>query len=170
GITSATAKLGYYSIKDTGGINEGISDIFGTLVEFYANNASDPGDYLIGEKVYKSNPSGTAALRVMFKQDADGKSKVCYPSTGFTAFQTYKGGTYDPHNTSGVLNRVFYLASEGAVVPAGFGYTKAQLVCNNVTGIVGVGRDKFGAIMYRAQTGEFVSSTADPRARPGTRR
>ena len=168
GITGATAKLGYYNVKDAGGINEGISDIFGTLVEFYANNPSDAGDYLLGEKVYKSNPSGTKALRVMFKQDADGRSKVCYPAGGFTASQTGQGGTYDPHFTSGVLNRVFYLASEGAVVPSGFNYTKAQLVCNNDTTIAGVGRDKIGAIMYRALTRYFVSSTTYPQARTWT--
>ncbi|ROU05218.1 M4 family peptidase [Lysobacter enzymogenes] len=168
GITGATAKLGYYNVKDTGGINEGISDIFGTLVEFYANNASDRGDYLIGEKVFKSNPSSTQALRAMFKQDADGNSKVCYPSAGFTAAQTARGGIYDPHYTSGVLNRVFYLASEGAVVPSGFNYTKAQLVCNNDTTIAGVGRDKIGAIMYRALTRYFVSSTTYPQARTWT--
>ncbi|MET4728385.1 Zn-dependent metalloprotease [Lysobacter enzymogenes] len=167
GITGATARLGYYNVKDTGGINEGISDIFGTLVEFYANSASDAGDYLIGEKIYKSNPSGTNALRVMFKQDADGASKVCYPAGGF-ATGTQARGPNDPHLTSGVINRVFYLASEGAVVPSGFNYTKAQLVCNNDTTIAGVGRDKIGAIMYRALTRYFVSSTTYPQARTWT--
>ncbi|MEH6417489.1 M4 family metallopeptidase [Pseudomonas sp. CGJS7] len=168
GVTGATAKLGYYNIKDTGGLNEGVSDIFGTLVEYYANNASDAGDYLIGEKLVKNNPSGTKALRVLFKQDADGRSKVCYPSGGFTASQTYQNGPYDPHLTSGVLNRVFYLASEGVVVPKGFSYTKAQLVCNNDTAIAGVGRDKVGAIVYRALTRYFVSSTTYPQARTWT--
>ncbi|QWP76303.1 M4 family metallopeptidase [Lysobacter sp. K5869] len=168
GVTEATARLGYYNIKDTGGLNEGISDIFGTLVEFSANNANDPGDYLMGEKLVKNNPNGTSALRILFKQDADGRSKVCYPSGGFTASQTGQGGTYDPHFTSGVLNRVFYLASEGSVVPAGFNYTKAQLVCNGDTTIAGIGRDKVGAIMYRALTRYFVSSTTYPQARTWT--
>ncbi|MGO4261909.1 M4 family metallopeptidase [Lysobacter sp. TAB13] len=168
GVTEATAKLGYYNIKDTGGLNEGISDIFGTLVEFYANNANDAGDYLMGEKLVKNNTTGTKALRVLFKQDADGRSKVCYPSGGFTASQTGQGGTYDPHYTSGVLNRVNYLASEGVVVPSGFSYTKAQLVCNTDTTIVGIGRDKVGAIFYRALTRYFVSSTTYPQARTWT--
>ncbi|MEH6417585.1 M4 family metallopeptidase [Pseudomonas sp. CGJS7] len=168
GVTGATARLGYYNIKDSGGINEGVSDIFGTLVEFAVGNANDPGDYLIGEEIYISNPGDKKALRVMFKQDADGKSKVCYPSGGFTASQTYARGPFDPHYTSGVLNRMFYLASEGAVVPAGFNYTKAQLVCNNDTAIVGIGRNKVGAIMYRALTRYFVSSTTYPQARTWT--
>ncbi|MGO1073865.1 M4 family metallopeptidase [Lysobacter sp. CA199] len=168
GVTEATARLGYYNIKDTGGLNEGISDIFGTLVEFYANNPSDSGDYLIGEKLIKNNPSGTKALRVLFKQDVDGASKVCYPSGGFIASKTYQNGPYDPYLTSGVLNRVFYLASEGVVVPSGFSYTKAQLVCNTDTTIVGVGRDKVGAIMYRALARYFVSGTTYPQARTWT--
>ncbi|MBN7137277.1 hypothetical protein A7A76_21390, partial [Lysobacter enzymogenes] len=158
GVTGATARLGYYNIKDSGGINEGISDIFGTLVEFSVANANDPGDYLVGEKIYISNPGDKKALRLMFKQDADGASKVCYPAGGFST-GTQARGPNDPHFTSGVINRVFYLASEGAVVPSGFNYTKAQLVCNNDTGIVGIGRDKVGAIMYRALTRYFVSST-----------
>ncbi|MBT2746997.1 MULTISPECIES: M4 family metallopeptidase [unclassified Lysobacter] len=168
GVTGATARLGYYNIKDSGGINEGISDIFGTLVEFSVANANDPGDYLIGEEIYISNPGDKKALRVLFKQDADGRSKVCYPSGGFTASQTGQGGTYDPHYTSGVLNRVNYLASEGVVVPSGFSYTKAQLVCNTDTTIVGIGRDKVGAIFYRALTRYFVSSTTYPQARTWT--
>ncbi|SDY43107.1 Zn-dependent metalloprotease [Lysobacter sp. yr284] len=168
GVTGATARLGYYNIKDSGGINEGISDIFGTLVEFSVANANDPGDYLIGEEVYISNPGDKKALRQMFKQDADGASKVCYPSGGFTASQTYARGPFDPHYTSGVLNRVFYLGSEGANVPAGFNYTKAQMVCNGDTAIAGIGRNKMGAIMYRALTRYFVSSTTYPQARTWT--
>jgi len=167
GVTGATARLGYYNIKDSGGINEGISDIFGTLVEFSVANANDPGDYLLGEEVYISNPGDKKALRQMFKQDADGASKVCYPVGGF-ATGTQARGPNDPHFTSGVLNRVFYLGSEGANVPAGFNYTKAQMVCNGDTSIVGIGRDKMGAIMYRALTRYFVSSTTYPQARTWT--
>ena len=50
GVTQATSGLVYSN--DAGGLNEANSDIMGTLVEFYANNANDPGDYLIGEKIY----------------------------------------------------------------------------------------------------------------------
>ncbi|MGW4568337.1 M4 family metallopeptidase, partial [Streptomyces sp. NPDC004561] len=49
GVTSNTAGLNYSG--ESGGLNEATSDIMGTGVEFYANNASDPGDYLIGEKI-----------------------------------------------------------------------------------------------------------------------
>jgi Zn-dependent metalloprotease len=174
GVNSATANLGYYNIKDSGGLNEGNSDIMGTLVEYSVNNASDPGDYLIGEEIYVSNPNNTKALRYMFKPDLDGGSYGCYPSNGFTASQTYQNGPYDPHYTSGVANRFFYLLAEGAVVPAGFGagtsynLTSSNLVCNGDSTITGIGREKAGKIWYRALTVYFTSSTTYPGARTAT--
>lgn len=168
GVNTATANLGYYNIKDSGGINEANSDILGTLVEYSVGNAIDKGDYLIGEEVYPASQGATKALRLMFKQDADGRSVSCYPSGGFPASQTGKGGKYDPHLTSGVANRAFFLFAEGVTPQAGFNYTKAQLVCNSDTTIVGIGRAKAGAIWYRALTKYFVSSTNYPQARAGT--
>ena len=67
GVTSRTANLTYSG--ESGGLNEGTSDIFGTMVEFYANNANDTPDYLIGEKLYKS---GSRALRSMIQPSVDG--------------------------------------------------------------------------------------------------
>ena len=52
GVTSRTANLTYSG--ESGGLNEGTSDIFGTMVEFYANNTNDTPDYLIGEELYKN--------------------------------------------------------------------------------------------------------------------
>jgi len=49
GVTQATAGLVYTG--DAGGLNEATSDIFGTAVEWYTNNASDNPDYLIGELI-----------------------------------------------------------------------------------------------------------------------
>jgi Zn-dependent metalloprotease len=168
GVNTATANLGYYNIKDSGGINEANSDILGTLVEYSVGNALDKGDYLIGEEVYPASQGATKALRQMFKQDVDGKSFACYPSGGFTASLTGQRQKYDPHNTSGVGNRFFYVLAEGVTIPAGFSYTKAQLVCNNDTTVAGIGRAKAGAIWYRALTKYFVSSTTYPQARTGT--
>jgi Zn-dependent metalloprotease len=70
GVTEATANLNYSG--DAGGLNESTSDIFGTAVEFAANNTSDPGDYLIGEKI-NINGNGTP-LRYMDKPSKDGRS------------------------------------------------------------------------------------------------
>ena len=165
GVTSAVNGLAYSA--DAGGLNEASSDIMGTMVEWSVANANDPGDWLIGEEIYISNPNGTKALRQMFKQNLDGASFVCYPSRGFSRRN-------DPHYTSGVANRFAYLLSEGAVVPAGFGagtsynLTPSSLVCNGDTGITGIGRAKTAAIWYRAMDVYFTSSTTYPQARTAT--
>ncbi len=166
GVNQATAGLVYSG--DAGGLNEGNSDIMGTLVEFYANNANDPGDYVIGEELITNNAAETKGFRTMFKQDADGKSFSCYPAGGFNP--ALADGAHNAHYTSGVANRFFYLLAEGAVVPANFvgTYTASQLVCNGNTGLVGIGRAKAGAIWYRALTTKFTTSTSYPQARTGT--
>src|SRR3954452_23757172 len=75
GVTSRTAALTYSG--ESGGLNESTSDIFGTLVEFFANNPNDPGDYLIGEK-----PGGAGGpLRWMDKPSKDGNSADCWSSS-----------------------------------------------------------------------------------------
>ena len=70
------------------------------MVEFEAANASDPGDYYIGEKIAKD---GTY-LRRMDNPSLDGGSKNCWTSTV---------GNLDPHYSSGVGNHLFYLLAEG---------------------------------------------------------
>ena len=160
GVTEATAGLTYSN--DAGGLNEASSDIMGTMVEFFANNAADAGDYMIGEKIYRSNPDGKKALRYMFRPgDADGgRSYNCYPAAGLTGV--------DPHYSSGPGNHFFYLLAEGAVSPAGFAYTASQLVCNGDTGVTGIGRDAAQRIWYRALTVYFNSTESYPKARTDT--
>jgi Zn-dependent metalloprotease len=160
GVTEATAGLTYSN--DAGGLNEASSDIMGTMVEYYANNAADPGDYMIGEKIYRSNPTGHTALRYMFLPGAadGGRSYNCYPAAGLTGV--------DPHYSSGPGNHFYYLLAEGAVSPAGFGYTPSQLVCNGDTGVAGIGRDAAQRIYYRALTVYFTSTETYPKARLDT--
>jgi Zn-dependent metalloprotease len=160
GVTEATSGLAYSN--DAGGLNESSSDIMGTMVEYYANNATDTPDYMIGEKIYRSNPTGHTALRYMFRPgDADGgRSYNCYPAGGLTGV--------DPHYSSGPGNHFFYLLAEGAVNPSGFSYTPSQLVCNGDTGVTGIGRDAATRIYYRALTVYFTSNETYPQARAHT--
>ena len=160
GVTEATAGLAYSN--DAGGLNEASSDIMGTMVEYFANNAADTPDYMIGEKIYRSNPTGKTALRYMFRPgDADGgRSYNCYPAGGLTGV--------DPHYSSGPANHFFYLLAEGAVNPSGFSYTPSQLVCNGDTGVAGIGRDAAMRIYYRALTVYFTSNETYPQARAHT--
>ena len=67
GVTENSANLTYSG--ESGGLNESTSDIFGTSVEFYAANANDPGDYLIGEEFDLAKHEG---FRRMDKPSADG--------------------------------------------------------------------------------------------------
>ena len=159
GVTSRSADLTYSG--ESGGLNEANSDIFGTMVEWHTNNPNDPGDYLIGEKLYPNNP-GYYALRYMFKPSLDGLSPDCYSSTL---------GSLDVHYSSGVANHFYYLLAEGAVVPGGFaqfGVTKASLVCNGNTAITGIGRDAASKIWYRALTVYMTSNTGYAGARAAT--
>ena len=154
GVTEATANLNYSG--DAGGLNESTSDIFGTLVKFYANNPNDPGNYVIGARVV------SGGLRKMYKQDLDGRSFSCYPSGGFS----WSNPRHDPHFTSGVGNRFFYLLSEGPSVPStDTGLSRAQLVCNGDTTFSGLGRDKAGKIWYRTLTVYLNANSSYPNAR-----
>jgi Zn-dependent metalloprotease len=158
GVTSRSANLTYSG--ESGGLNEATSDIFGTMVEFYSNNANDTPDYMIGEELYVTNPSGTKALRYMFKPSLDGTSPDCYSSNI---------GNLDVHYSSGVANHAFYLIAEGATVPAGFSsLSPSQLVCNGNTAAGGIGRDAAQRIWYRALTVYMTSNTNYAGARAAT--
>jgi zinc metalloprotease ZmpA len=160
GVTSRTANLTYSG--ESGGLNEAISDMVGTSVEFYANNANSRPNYLIGERVYASNngvATPTTALRYMFKPSLDGKSPDCYTSTI---------GSLNVHYSSGVANHFFYLLSEGAVSPPGFSLSASQLVCNGNTSLAAIGRTAAIKIVYRALTTYMTSSTNYKGARTAT--
>ncbi|OIJ88748.1 M4 family metallopeptidase [Streptomyces colonosanans] len=154
GVTSATANLTYSG--ESGGLNEATSDIFGTGVEFYANNPSDPGDYLIGEKI-NINGNGTP-LRYMDKPSKDGASLDYWTSTA---------GNKDVHYSSGIANHFFYLLSEGSgtKVINGVSYDSPTVDGLPVTGI---GRSKALQIWYRALTTKWTASTNYAAARTGT--
>jgi len=156
GVTSRTANLIYSG--ESGGLNEATSDIFGTMVEFYASNAYDTPDYLIGEELYKS---GTRALRSMIQPSSDGRSADCW----------YSGvGSIDVHYSSGIANHFFYLLAEGTTN----GSLSKTCVSGNTrtatgTGsLTGIGRDAAAKIWYRALTVYMTSSTNYAGARAAT--
>ena len=163
GVTSRSADLVYSG--ESGGLNEATSDIFGTMVEYYANNANDPGDYVMGEELFANNANMSKAIRWMFKPSLDGASPDCYAG-GI--------GGIDVHYSSGVANLFYYLLAEGAVVPNGFGagtwanLTPASLVCNGNTSLAGIGREAAGKIWYRALTVYMTASTNYAAARTAT--
>ncbi|MER5787103.1 M4 family metallopeptidase [Streptomyces sp. NPDC001980] len=155
GVTSKTAALTYSG--ESGGLNEATSDILGTLVEWYANNSSDPGDYLIGEKIVRSG-FGKAALRFMDQPSKDGSSADYWSSSV---------GNLDVHYSSGVANHFAYLLAEGSGAKTINGVSYNSPTYNGST-VTGIGRDKLGAIWYRALTVYMTSSTNYAGARTAT--
>ncbi|MER6491293.1 M4 family metallopeptidase [Streptomyces griseorubiginosus] len=145
GVTSNTAGLNYTG--ESGGLNEATSDIFGTGVEFYANNSTDVGDYLIGEKI-DINGDGTP-LRYMDKPSKDGSS----------ADSWYSGvGNLDVHYSSGPANHMFYLLSEGSGTKTINGVTYTSTTSDGVA-VAGIGRAAALQIWYKALTTYMTSST-----------
>jgi Zn-dependent metalloprotease len=159
GVSARTANLVYSG--ESGGLNEANSDILGTMVEFYANSAQDTPDYMIGEKIIKSNVQGSpsqAALRFMFNPMIDGHSPNCYVATI---------GNLDVHNSSGVANHFYYLLAEGSGAKTYSGVNHASPTCNGST-LAGIGRAKAQKIWYRALTVYFTSTTNYAGARVAT--
>ncbi|MFI9610706.1 M4 family metallopeptidase [Streptomyces sp. NPDC052023] len=155
GVTSKTAALTYSG--ESGGLNEATSDIFGTLVEFHAGNASDEGDWLIGEKVVREG-FGREALRYMDRPSRDGLSADCWTATA---------GSLDVHYSSGIGNHFAYLLAEGSGAKTLGGVAHTSSTCDGST-VRGIGRAKLGAIWYRALTVYMTSSTDYAGARAAT--
>jgi bacillolysin len=132
-VTDSTADLIYQD--ESGAINEAMSDIFGTLVEYYNGNSPD---WLIGEDIYTPGTSGDA-LRSMADPTAQGDPdhySVRYTGTGDN------GGV---HINSGIVNKAAYLLSEGGTH---YGVT-----------VSGIGKDKMGEVFYRSLTQYLTPSS-----------
>jgi Zn-dependent metalloprotease len=168
GVCAKTANLAYR--KESGGLNEANSDIFGTLVEFYTLNGgtgatipSTPGTGSITAN-YKlfENSWGHAypneALRWMYKPSRDGRSPDFYSSTL---------GRLDVHYSSGVANHFFFLLAHGSQIDA-LCDNIASPMTNGVTSITGIGNHKAGQIWYRALTVYMTSGTTYAGARTAT--
>lgn len=141
GVMAKEANLTYSG--ESGGLNEANSDIFGTMVEWSAGSTKDPGDWWIGEMIYRSNYSTgkfvqSKALRYMDDPHKDGTSPACWSSTL---------GSLDVHYSSGPANHMFYLLANG-------GTSK----CNGQV-VNGIGADAAIRLWYKAMTTYMTSST-----------
>ena len=153
GVTENTAGLTYSG--ESGGLNEATSDIFGTMVEFYAANPKDPGDYLIGEEFDLKKHLG---LRRMDNPASDGASLNCYSA---------KAKNVDVHYSSGIGNHFYYLLAEGSGAKTINGVAHSSPTCNG-TKVNGIGRAAAEKIWYRALTVYMTSSTGYKGARTAT--
>ena len=146
GVTSRTAKLTYRA--ESGGLNESMSDIFGTMAEFYQGstgttipNSRAGADWTIGEDL--ATPAFNKPLRYMYKPSLDGASKDAWSSSL---------KRLDVHYSSGPMNRCFYFLSQGT----GTGNYSSSYLPGGMTGI---GNDKAARIIYKALTSYMTSST-----------
>jgi Zn-dependent metalloprotease len=144
GLTESLVPGGLLYSGESGALNEATSDIFATAIEFFSNNPSDPGDYLIGEKI-DINGNGTP-LRYLHDPTLDGVSRGCWTSSV---------GNLDVHYSSGVANHFFFNLAEGT------GKTTYGLspVCGSAPAVLGIGRAKAERIWYRALDVYFTSTT-----------
>jgi Zn-dependent metalloprotease len=134
------ALVGWEENGETGGLNEGTSDIFGTMVEFFADNAHDRPDYEHDELI--TDPP----LRNMYNPSLDGHSPNCYASDN---------GTLDPHYSLGPLTHWFFLLAVGS---GDHGYGDSP-TCDGST-ISGIGNNKADKIWYRALA-SYANSNED---------
>lgn len=150
GVTDYSSGLIYRN--ESGALNEALSDIIGTSVEFYYQ---DPGtgylraDYLLGEDL--TSPIG--GFRSMANPGVFGHPD--HYSQRYTGTAD-NGGV---HRNSGIANHAFYLAVEG-----GTNRTSGLAV----TGVGGANREKIEKVFYRAFTQMLPSNATFASARSAT--
>lgn len=171
-VTNYTANLRYDG--EAGGLNESTSDIFGVLVERFADDPRDPHDWLHGEvNDLAGNPRDFRRPSNYRYLDANGEI-IVDPELGpfqgadcwFDRGAQDRLGRLDPHFSSGVGNRFFYLLSEGtadALAP------DAQH-CRDAIDLEqsGIGPDAAGRIWFAALDGYMTPSTNYAGARIAT--
>ncbi|MEU6091981.1 M4 family metallopeptidase [Streptomyces sp. NPDC047085] len=163
GVVEATAKLEPTFVDsdgnqygEPGSLNESLADIFGSNVEFYANNTKDTPDYLVGEKLGLAQKF----LRRLDHPSLDkleGTIDYWSPDTYYT----------EVHAGSGVSSHAYYLLAEGSGKKTINGVNYNSPTFNGAT-VKGIGRSKATAIFYRALTRYMVSTTDFHQARIAT--
>ncbi|MFJ9895837.1 M4 family metallopeptidase [Streptomyces sp. NPDC091280] len=154
GVVDATAGLEPTRVDadgnqygEAGSLNESLADIFGSNVEFSADNAKNPPNYLIGERL-------GLAQKFLRRLDHPSLDKL-EGTVDYWSPQSYDA---EVHAGSGVSSHAYYLLAEGSgrKTIGGFTYDSPTYDGSTVTGI---GRAKATAIFYRALTRYMVSTT-----------
>ncbi|WNG27269.1 peptidase M4 family protein [Cystobacter fuscus] len=127
--------------RETGGLNESMSDIFASVCASWASGtwSTDPDIYKLGEDVWTPGTEGDA-VRYMDDPAKDGAS-IDYWSSGV--------GVVDVHYSSGIGNLAYALLSKGGTHPRG----------KSTTVVTGIGVEKAGRIFYKANTDYFTMYT-----------
>ncbi|MFI8706810.1 M4 family metallopeptidase [Bacillus sp. NPDC077411] len=140
-VTEYSSNLIYQN--ESGALNEAFSDIFGTLIE-YADNRNP--DWEVGEDIYTPGTAGDALRSMSDPTKYDDPDHYSKRYTGTSD----NGGV---HTNSGIINKAAYLLANGGTH---YGVT-----------VNGIGKDKVGAIYYRANTVYLTESATFSQARAG---
>jgi len=144
-VTEHTANLVYQD--ESGAMNESLSDIFGTCIEFFGDSAH--ADWLEGEDIMANH----AGLRSLADPKAMQNPDTYMGQYWVTNPAIDNGGV---HTNSGVLNYWFYLLAVGDTGINDNG---------NVYDVTGIGRDSAAQIAYRMLTVYLTSSSTYADAR-----
>ncbi|MDQ3799190.1 MAG: M4 family metallopeptidase, partial [Acidobacteriota bacterium] len=147
GITEYTANLTY--ANESGALNESMSDVFGVMVELYADGGVISADtWKIGEDAYTPGTAGDA-LRYMNNPHLAGNGGYTSDDDPDHYAERYTG-TADSggvHINSGIANHAFYLAAAGGT------HHRSGVA------VTGMGPNDAAKIWYRALTVYMTSST-----------
>ncbi|MFE3168568.1 M4 family metallopeptidase [Streptomyces sp. NPDC059224] len=163
GVVDATAKLEPTRVDDDGNqygepgaLNESLADIFGSNVEFSANNPKNPPNYLLGEKL-------GLAQKFLRRLDHPSLDRL----EGTVDYWSPEVADAEVHAGSGVSSHAYYLLAEGSGRKK-VGATTYDSPTYDGSTVKGIGRAKATAIFYRALTRYMVSSTDFHDARTAT--
>ncbi|MEU1184717.1 M4 family metallopeptidase [Streptomyces sp. NPDC005820] len=165
GVVDATARLEPTFVDgdgnqygEPGSLNESLADIFGSNVEFSANNPKNPPNYLVGEKL---------GLDQKFLRRLDRPSlDVLEGAIDYWSPETYYT---EVHAGSGVSSHAYYLLAEGSGRKK-IGAVTYDSPTYDGAAVKGIGRAKATKIFYRALTRYMVSTTDFHDARLATLR
>jgi len=157
GVTHNTSGLKYE--KETGAINEAISDIFGAGIEAWSRSGgsktSNPSTISTNSETWIVCGNCESGLqRYMNNPTRDGRSKDFYPER-YTGSDD-NGGV---HLNSGIMNLAFYLLSEGGSHPRN----------KSSVSVAGIGFKKALRIYYDANVNFFKTLTNTNNAFSGAR-
>lgn len=155
GVIERSANLTY--ARESGALNESWADIFGAMVELYADGGNvTTNTWLIGEDAYTPSTPGDALRRMDNPNavgDPDHYSLRLYPGSCTPSNANDQCGV---HTNSSISNHAFYLMANGGT--------------NRVSGVsvTGIGGNDAARIFYRALTVYMTASTNFAGARTAT--
>ncbi|MEV5439256.1 M4 family metallopeptidase [Streptomyces sp. NPDC052682] len=163
GVVDATARLEPTYVDadgnqygEAGSLNESLADIFGSAVEFSANNPKNPPNYLVGEKL-------GLAQKFLRRLDRPSLDRL----EGAIDYWSPAVYNAEVHAGSGVSSHAYYLLAEGSGRKK-IGSVTYDSPTYDGRAVKGIGRAKATAVYYRALTRYMVSTTDFHDARVAT--